>query len=175
MSVGSCHDRSSELELEHVVSQGSFGKIYRGRYKATSCMVAAKVVPESAEVRNEIFFLSKCSSSFTVGYFGSFLSGSERWVITDYCHGGLVSDLVTKFGSNGSFPEPCIRAVCAGVLAGLDFLHSIDVCHRDIRCRSVLLTNAGESATLDWYFSCAQSRHFHCDWSCTRICQVDWI
>lgn len=137
-------DRSSELELECVVREGSFGKIYRGRYKATSSTVAVKVVQESREVRNEIHFLSKCSSPFVVGYFGSFANGPERWVITEYCGGGFVSDLIKKIESNNCpMPEKCIRAVCSGVLAGLNFLHSMDVCHRDIRCSNILLTKAG--------------------------------
>ena len=72
------------------------------------------------------------------------MSGPNRWVITDYCGGGFVSDLIKKGESNYPMPEPCVRAVCSGVLAGLIFLHSIAVCHRDVRCSNILVTNAGE-------------------------------
>lgn len=136
-------DRSSELVLEHVVSEGSFGRIYRARYKATSSIVAVKVVTDSDEVRNEINFLSKCNCPFTVGYFGSFLSGPNMWVVTDYCGGGYVSDLMKGARSDYTMPENCIRAVCAGIVSALEYLHTVGVCHRDIRCGNILLTNAG--------------------------------
>mmetsp|Transcript_24429 Transcript_24429/g.52679 ORF Transcript_24429/g.52679 Transcript_24429/m.52679 type:complete len:125 (+) Transcript_24429:159-533(+) len=109
-------DRPSELEFEHLVSEGSFGKIFRARYKATSAIVAVKVVTESDEIRSEIHMLSKCCSPFIVGYFGSFTCDREMWVVTDYCGGGFVSDLIQRNGSTLSMPEECIRAVCAGIV-----------------------------------------------------------
>ncbi|KAL7541893.1 hypothetical protein ACHAXR_011350 [Thalassiosira sp. AJA248-18] len=139
-------DRSSELLLEHVVSEGSFGKIFRARYKATGAIVAVKVVTESDEVKNEIHYLAKCNSSFIIGYFGSFLCGTNMWVVTDYCGGGFVSDIikdVARAKSDYSMPEGCIQAVCAGVLLGLEYLHGADICHRDINCSNILLSNAG--------------------------------
>lgn len=137
------HDRPSELELEHVVSEGSFGRIFRARYKATSAIVAVKVVLDSDEVRNEIRMLSKCCSPLIVGYFGSFACGQEMWVVTDYCGGGFVSDLIQSNGGTFSMPVECIRAVCAGIALGLEYLHGVNICHRDIRCSNILLSNAG--------------------------------
>eukprot|EP00580_Thalassiosira_gravida_P016258 CAMPEP_0201663466 /NCGR_PEP_ID=MMETSP0494-20130426/5259_1 /ASSEMBLY_ACC=CAM_ASM_000839 /TAXON_ID=420259 /ORGANISM="Thalassiosira gravida, Strain GMp14c1" /LENGTH=220 /DNA_ID=CAMNT_0048142067 /DNA_START=149 /DNA_END=808 /DNA_ORIENTATION=+ len=166
-------NRSSELTLERLVSEGTFGRIFRARYTATSHIVAVKIVAESEDVRNEIHFLSKCCSSFCVGYFGSFVCSVDengdcggslnRWVVTDYCGGGFVSDYLTKRKKTSSggrsrsssdigngdcsdvyaMPIECIRAVCAGIVLGLEYLHSIDICHRDIRCGNVLLSNAG--------------------------------
>eukprot|EP00956_Cyclotella_meneghiniana_P037050 scaffold134022_cov36-Cyclotella_meneghiniana.AAC.2 len=40
-------------------------------------------------------------------------------------------------------PEECIRAACAGIVLGLEYLHKMGVCHRDIKCGNVLLTNDG--------------------------------
>ena len=139
-------DRSTELDLEHTVATGSFGTIYRARYKATGAIVAVKVTPTSPTVQNEIHFLSKCSSSFVIGYFGSFTVGHDMWVVTDYCGGGFVSDLLNRGeGGIGSYtmPEECIRAICAGIVLGLEYLHDVKICHRDVRCGNVLLSNAG--------------------------------
>jgi serine/threonine protein kinase len=41
-------------------------------------------------------------------------------------------------------PEDCIRAVCASIVLGLEYLHGVaSVCHRDIKCGNVLLTSEG--------------------------------
>eukprot|EP00581_Thalassiosira_minuscula_P018230 CAMPEP_0183718724 /NCGR_PEP_ID=MMETSP0737-20130205/11902_1 /TAXON_ID=385413 /ORGANISM="Thalassiosira miniscula, Strain CCMP1093" /LENGTH=276 /DNA_ID=CAMNT_0025948335 /DNA_START=274 /DNA_END=1107 /DNA_ORIENTATION=- len=149
------HDRSSELVLERVVSEGSFGRIFRARYKATSSIVAVKLTPaDSDEVKNEIYFLSKINSPYTVGYFGSFVCGSDMWVITDYCGGGFVSDYLKETtNSDYIMPEDCIQAVCAGVVSALKYLHSVNICQRNIRCSSVLLTNKGYVKLTGFRFS----------------------
>ena len=108
--------------------------------------MAVKIAPETDKVYNEINYLAKCNSHFVIGYFGSFVCGSEMWVITDYCGGGFVSDLIEEAKKSSdyySWPEECIRAVCAGVVLGLDYLHDEGFIHRDIRCSSILVTNAG--------------------------------
>lgn len=147
------HDRSSELTLEHIVAEGSFGQIFRARYIATGAIVAVKIVPHSELVQNEIHHLARCNSSFVIGYFGSFLvtpktGPPNMWVVTDYCGGGFVSDLLTVTEGEKTrscvMPEVCIRAVCASVLLGLQYLHNAaHVCHRDIQCSNILLSNAG--------------------------------
>jgi len=50
-----------------------------------------------------------------------------------------------------SLPEDCIRAVCASIVLGLEYLHGIaNVCHRDIKCGNVLLTSDGNVKLADF-------------------------
>ena len=124
-----------------------------------------KVVPnqegdeESIKIMGEIDILSKCNSPYIVGYFECFkcppkkhLDPSELWIIQEYCEGGSVSDLIEAAGGRGSFamPEECIRAACAGIVLGLEYLHKMGVCHRDIKCGNVLLTNDGHVKLADF-------------------------
>ena len=127
--------------------------------------MAVKVVPnqdgdeESIKIMGEIDILSKCNSPYIVGYFECFkchpkkpLDPTELWIVQEYCEGGSVSDLIEAAGGRGSFamPEECIRAACAGIVLGLEYLHKMGVCHRDIKCGNVLLTNDGHVKLADF-------------------------
>lgn len=148
-----------------MLGEGSFGQVFSASHKPTGAIVAVKVVPnqqgdeESIKIMGEIDILSKCNSPYIVGYFECFvcppkkrLDPAELWIVQEYCEGGSVSDLIEAAGGRGSFamPEECIRAACAGIVLGLEYLHKKEVCHRDIKCGNVLLTNDGHVKLADF-------------------------
>ena len=170
-------DRSSDFELDKLLGEGSFGKVFRARHKATGAIVAVKVISnaegdeqEADKIMSEIDILSKCDSPFIVGYFECFLRSlvqrgghhhgqqrveghpNEMWIVMEFCDGGSVSDLIEAAGGRGFFamPEECIRAACAGIVLGLEYLHKNEICHRDIKCGNVLLTNDGHVKLADF-------------------------
>lgn len=158
-------DRSSELDLGKILGEGSFGQVFRARHKATGAIVAVKVVPnqegdeEADKIMGEIDILAKCNSPYIVGYFECFvcppkkkMEAGEMWIVMEFCDGGSVSDLIEAAGGKGSFamPEECIRAACAGIVLGLEYLHKKEICHRDIKCGNVLLTNDGHVKLADF-------------------------
>jgi len=107
----------------------------------------------------EIDILSKCNSPFIVGYFECFVAppkkrmeAGEMWIVMEFCDGGSISDLIEAAGGRGSFamPEEAIRAACAGIVLGLEYLHKKEICHRDIKCGNVLLTNDGHVKLADF-------------------------
>jgi len=158
-------DRSSELEIGKILGEGSFGQVFRAVHKATGAIVAVKVVPnqegdeEADKIMGEIDILAKCNSPFIVGYFECFTvppkarnEAGEMWIVMEFCDGGSVSDLIEAAGGRGSFamPEEAIRAACAGIVLGLEYLHKKEICHRDIKCGNVLLTNDGHVKLADF-------------------------
>ncbi|EJK62053.1 hypothetical protein THAOC_17350 [Thalassiosira oceanica] len=158
-------DRSSELELDKMLGEGSFGQVFRAVHRATGAVVAVKVVPnqegdeEADKIMGEIDILSKCNSPFIVGYFECFVTppkkkmeNGEMWIVMELCDGGSISDLIEAAGGRGSFamPEEAIRAACAGCVLGLEYLHKKEICHRDIKCGNVLLTNDGHVKLADF-------------------------
>uniref|UniRef100_A0A7S2KFF9 Protein kinase domain-containing protein n=1 Tax=Skeletonema marinoi TaxID=267567 RepID=A0A7S2KFF9_9STRA len=103
--------------------------------------------------------MSKCNSPFIVGYFECFVAppkkrmeAGEMWIVMEFCDGGSISDLIEAAGGRGSFamPEEAIRAACAGIVLGLEYLHKKEICHRDIKCGNVLLTNDGHVKLADF-------------------------
>ena len=155
-------DRSYELEISNLLGEGSFGAVYKAVHKPTGAIVAVKVISNSGssaseeeKIKGEIDILSRCDSFFIVGYCECFIKPptnkpGEMWIVMEYCEGGSMSDLLE---ANAGFllPEDCIRAVCASIVLGLEYLHGVaNVCHRDIKCGNVLLTSDGHVKLADF-------------------------
>lgn len=141
-----------ELVADYLSGGGSFGKVYRGLvappiyYKLylltprsvdrrTGQSVAIKVIDvENAEdevedIIQEISILSELHSPYVTQYHGSYLRGSDLWIIMEFCSGGSCADLMKP----GSIQEEYISIIIRELLMGLDYLHGDKKLHRDIK------------------------------------------
>jgi serine/threonine protein kinase len=136
--------------------------VYKAIHKPSGAVVAVKVIAnasssksEEEKIKGEIDILSRCDSPFIVGYFECFIKPptskpGEMWIVMEFCEGGSMTDLI-EANAGFSLPEDCIRAVCASIVLGLEYLHGIaNVCHRDIKCGNVLLTSDGNVKLADF-------------------------
>mmetsp|Transcript_12803 Transcript_12803/g.14652 ORF Transcript_12803/g.14652 Transcript_12803/m.14652 type:complete len:650 (-) Transcript_12803:120-2069(-) len=183
-TVISRQDRSSDLNVLCMVGTGSFGSVYQAEHKVTHAMVAIKIIAceegtgEDQRIKSEIDILSKCDSPYIVGYFECFIkkpessssspsfpipkSGTEMWIIMEYCTGGSMSDVLAEHFNGVMIPEDVIRAVCASIILGLQYLHGVaSVCHRDIKCGNVLLTQDAHIKLADFGVSAELTNTLH--------------
>ena len=155
-------DRSSELDILNLLGEGSFGAVYKAQHKPSGAVVAVKVIAnasssasEEEKIKGEIDILSRCDSPYIVGYCECFIKPptkkpGEMWIVMEYCEGGSMSDLL-EANAGYLLPEDCVRAVCASIVLGLEYLHGVaNVCHRDIKCGNVLLTVDGHVKLADF-------------------------
>lgn len=140
------------------IGGGSFGKVYKGYVcfllpianpipstdhllisnrvdKRTGQAVAIKVIDvENAEdevedIIQEISILSELHSPFVTQYYGSYLRGSDLWIVMEFCSGGSCGDLMKP----GLIQEEYISIIIRELLLGLDYLHGDKKLHRDIK------------------------------------------
>ncbi len=103
--------------------------------KRTGQSVAIKVIDvENAEdevddIIQEISILSELNSPYVTRYYGSYLKGSDLWIIMEFCSGGSCGDLMKP----GLIPEEYISIIIRELLMGLDYLHGDNKLHRDIK------------------------------------------
>ena len=68
------------------------------------------------------------------------MESGEMWILMECCAGGSMSDPIEAGGGVFNLPEECIRAACASIVLGLEYLHGVaKVCHRDIKYGNVLM------------------------------------
>jgi serine/threonine protein kinase len=157
-------DKSADISILSLLGEGSFGAVYKGQHQATGAIVAVKVIPhgnrltprDNSKILDEIEILSRCDSPYIVGYFECFFKPAlidkpgEMWIVMEYCEGGSMIDLI-EAAAGTPIPEDCVRAVCASIVLGLEYLHGVaNVCHRDVKCGNVLLTDDGHVKLADF-------------------------
>ena len=94
---------------------------------------------EVDDIIQEINILSELHSPYVTKYHGSYLKGSDLWIIMEYCAGGSCGDLMKP----GLIPEDYITIIIRELLMGLEYLHSDNKLHRDIKGTIRTITTPG--------------------------------
>jgi len=142
----------SEYTLHEQLGRGSFGVVFKAVREGSDKPVAIKIVPtdkDYAALLSEIEILKSCDSPFITRYYGSAVSDGDIWIILEFCGGGSVSELISA-STDRTLPLEFIVTVTAAVVAGLDYLHTKRLLHRDIKCSNILLTEEGAVKLADF-------------------------
>lgn len=153
VSVGDPTRKYTKMEK---IGQGASGTVYTAIESSTGMEVAIKRMnisqqPKKELIINEILVMRENKHPNVVNYLDSYLVCEELWVVMEYLPGGSLTDVVTET----CMDEGQIAAVCREVLQALEFLHTNQVIHRDIKSDNILLGLDGSVKLTDFGF-CAQ-------------------
>ncbi|KAJ2770835.1 Protein kinase of the Mitotic Exit Network, partial [Coemansia nantahalensis] len=135
-------------QLGDIIGKGAAGAVYRGLNLRTGEVVAIKQIrtegfSSSAEIetaRKEIDVLRDLNHHNIVKYIGYEQSDHELDIILEYCEGGSLQNILSKFSK---FPENLVGVYVAQILDGLAYLHRNAILHRDIKPGNILLLKEG--------------------------------
>lgn len=138
-------------DLLEKIGEGAYGQVYKAIERSSQKIVAIKIInleqdwlPLLAEINMVIDLFHKT----IVNYYAFFFDGGRLWLVMEYCDGGSLSDIMKTL--KRPLNEIEISAICKGVLQSLDYVHSLNRIHRDIKAGNLLLTSEGEVKLCDF-------------------------
>lgn len=148
-----------------MIGQGSFGTVFLALHAVTAELMAVKQVemPSKAgstmdakknnmieALKHEITLLKDLKHENIVRYLGSNSDETHLNIFLEYVAGGSVATMLTNYGS---LPEGLVSNFVRQILQGLNYLHSKDIIHRDIKGANILVDNKGTVKISDFGIS----------------------
>ena len=137
--------------LTLLIGEGTYASVYKAIDKITDKLVAIKIFPahnDQFAYLNEIDFLRKLDHPYMVQLYDVYTTLDEIWMILEYCQLGSIQDLVQNTGTTLSEPE--IACVCYSVLQALDYIHTLNKIHRDVKSANILINSFGQVKLTDF-------------------------
>ncbi|XP_053327065.1 serine/threonine-protein kinase 36 [Spea bombifrons] len=140
----------------HLIGEGSFGRVYKGRRKHSGEVVALKFIPkvgrsekELRGLKREIQIMRDLRHPNIVRMLDSCETEREVVVVTEYAEGELFQILE----DDGNLSEELVRDVSAQLVSALYYLHSHRILHRDMKPQNILLGKDGTVKLCDFGFA----------------------
>ena len=150
---------TKEYTFGKVIGTGSYGQVRLAVHKLTKQIRAVKII-QKAKVNinallNEINILSKLSHPNIMQIFEVFDDNTNVYIVSEYCKGGELFDIISK---KGSFTEKDACVIMKQLMSAICYSHQNNIVHRDLKPENILMDNDTDDLTIkliDW--GCAQT------------------
>eukprot|EP00727_Mastigamoeba_balamuthi_P004347 m51a1_g13910 putative serine-threonine protein (1906) ;mRNA; r:772429-786691 len=127
-----------ELEFGPVIGEGTFGTVYKGRWRGTD--VAIKQIRSGMflsieELSREIDILEHIRNPYVVDFYGAAILPMLVYLVSEYVQYGSLSAVVRDYELSGKF---CLHVAC-DIAEGMKFLHTSGILHRDLKLDNILV------------------------------------
>lgn len=126
----------------HLIGQGCFGKVYKGRRRYSGQIVALKFISKRGKaekdllnLRLELGILQRLDHPNIIRLLDSFETNTDFVVVTEFAFG----ELYEVFQDDKNLPEEEIQPIARQLTQALNYLHSQKIIHRDMKPQNVLI------------------------------------
>ncbi|KAK9370174.1 kinase-like domain-containing protein [Lipomyces kononenkoae] len=130
---------------QRVIGKGTFGRVYLAIDKRSSRQLACKVIETGGSVsrmskaRTEVAILESLCHPNVVSVHDTFIIGNRIYIFEDLITGGDLFSYLIKGEALGPVPEAEALVIVFQILKALEYLHSKNVAHRDLKLDNILL------------------------------------
>jgi len=103
-------------------------------------------------ITNEISIMKTSVHPSIIEYIDSFAVEGQLWVVMEFMDGGCLTDILDEYDTV-SLTEPQIALVVKQTLLGLEYIHSLNRIHRDIKSDNILLSAGGAIKIADFGYA----------------------
>ncbi|CAG9091094.1 unnamed protein product [Plutella xylostella] len=140
--------REQGFTLEKVVGEGSYAKVYKSTHiidETRHVVVACKVIDTAQAHRDylnkflprELDILIRIHHPHIVHVSCIFQRRSKYFIFLRFAEKG---DLLDFLAANGAIPENQSRLWMRQIMSALNYMHAMNVAHRDLKCENILIT-----------------------------------
>ncbi|KAK8946817.1 Serine/threonine-protein kinase AtPK2/AtPK19 [Platanthera zijinensis] len=153
-------DRTSieDFEIIKPISRGAFGRVFLAKKRITGDLFAIKVLKKADMIRKnavesilaERNILISARNPFVVRFYYSFTCRENLYLVMEYLNGG---DLYSLLRNIGCLDEQMAQLYIAELVLALEYLHSLNVIHRDLKPDNLLIARDGHVKLTDFGLS----------------------
>ena len=138
----------ADFEIDTELGRGSHGVVYRARSLTDDKLYVLKRIDinkvnkaTKREVLLEVSIMRKLKHPHVIKYYTSFLEDEFLYILMEYADGGDLHRLMKHRRRSGAFvKEDDVWMFAYQLSLALEYLHSQNIVHRDIKCLNVFLT-----------------------------------
>ena len=128
------------------LGSGSFATVHLVKHNISGAKRAMKAIQKTTEeddedneneIINEINILMKMDHPNIVKIFEFYNSPTHYYIITEYCKGGSLFDLITS--NNGPFTEIQASYIMHQIFSVVNYCHKMKIIHRDLKPENILV------------------------------------
>lgn len=140
--------------LEYLAS-GSFGTVIKAIYLENNKEVAVKVINKGGidkqkninRLKQEITILKQLKHKNIVEFHGFIETNQKIYIIMEYIKSGTLKNLIEK-RKDKKFNEEEASKIMESLISAVEYLHSREICHRDIKPDNIMFDNHEDLTSL---------------------------
>ncbi|CAD8069597.1 unnamed protein product [Paramecium sonneborni] len=135
------HDflKEKELKIIEKIGEGSFGQVFKGLYKGE--IVAIKSM-QDAQLQ-ETSIMESLKHKNIIKFYKYFRQGNNQYLVMEYAGGGSLSDYMKQ-----NLDEETISSIMKSIFEAIEYLHSKQIIHRDIKPDNILILNGKDLSSI---------------------------
>jgi calcium-dependent protein kinase len=138
---------SKHYRIMSRLGDGAFGEVFKAlHYKSNKTVALKKLLVNQDnidEVRREIMFMEMFESEFIVKLYDSFRSSNRTvYISMELCTGGDLFDTFADYADKKQkgFPESLVKRIAFEMISGIQYAHSKEIAHLDLKLENVMLS-----------------------------------